>query len=93
MVKVINPLFSNSAQGKVGGLIYERGEYGPYVKGHVPQNKKPTTAQLQQNYYFGVVADAWRLLSSEQKEVWNVKAYGSGMTGYNLYIKENIQHP
>lgn len=93
MVKVINPLFSNSAHGRVGGLVYQVGRSGQYVKGHVPQHKKPTIAQLQQNYFFGVAADAWRLLTDEQKQEWNVSAYGSGMSGYNLYIKKNIQHP
>lgn len=93
MAKLINPLFSNSAHGRLGGLIFEVGKFGQYVKAHVPQHRKPTAAQYQQNYFFGVVADAWRLLSPEEKQEWNVKAYGSGMSGYNLYIKKNIQHP
>jgi len=93
MVKVINPLFSNSARGRVGGLVFQTGTYGAYVRGHVPQHKKPSAAQLQQNYFFGVAADAWRMLTDEQKEEWIVKAYSTGMTGYNLFIKENIQHP
>jgi len=93
MVKLVNPLFSNSASGRLGGLIYQTGKYGQYAKGHVPQHKKPTAAQLQQNYFFGVAADAWRELTAEQKQEWIVKAYSTGMSGYNLYIKENIQHP
>lgn len=93
MVKLVNPLFSNSAAGKCGGLIYQTGKYGQYAKGHVPQHKKPTEAQLQQNFFFGEASDAWRILTPEQKQEWNIKAYGSGMSGYNLYIKENIQHP
>lgn len=93
MVKVINPLFSNSAAGRVGGLVYQSGTYGPYVKGHVPQHRKPTALQLQQNTFFGLAADAWRVLTDEQQQEWNVKAYGLGMSGYNLFIKKNIQHP
>jgi len=93
MVKLVNPLFSNSAKGKCGGLVYQTGRYGPYVRGHVPQHGKPTEKQLQQNFFFGVAADAWRILTDEQKQEWNVKAYGLGMSGYNLFIKKNIQHP
>ena len=93
MVKLINPLFSNSAHGRVGGLIYEVGLYGQYAKAHVPQHKKPTAAQLQQNYFFGVVSDSWRELSDVQKAEWNSRAVPFNITGYNLYIKENIQHP
>jgi len=93
MAKLINALFSNSAHGRFGGLVYELGRYGQYVKVHVPQHKKPTDAQLQQNYFFGVVVDAWRELTDEQKAEWSTKAAPLNMTGYNLYVKENIEHP
>ena len=93
MVKVINPLFSNSARGRVGGLIFQVGRSGQYVKGHVLQHGRPTEAQRQQNYFFGVAADSWRLLTDEQKQEWNVRAYGLHMSGFNLYIKKNIEHP
>ena len=93
MVKVINPLFCNEAHGRVGGLIYQTGPYGQFVKGHVPQHKKPTEAQLLQNYYFGVAADSWRDLTDEQKAEYNVRAVPFRISGFNLYIKENIQHP
>lgn len=93
MVKLINPLCSSSAAGRLGGLIYESGRYGPYVKAHTPQRGKPTEAQLQQNYFFGVACDEWRELTEEQKEEYNIRARTLKMTGFNLYIKENIQHP
>ncbi len=93
MVKCINPLFSNSARGRVGGLVYQTGKYGQICRTHIPQHGRPSTAQLQQNYFFGVASDAWRELTQEQKEVYNLRAKGLVMTGYNLYIQENIQHP
>lgn len=93
MVKVINPLFSNSAHGRLGGLVYQTSQQGQIVKGYVPQHRKPTEAQIQQNYFFGIVSDAWRELTPEQQEVWNLQAQGTKLSGYNLYIKENIQHP
>jgi len=93
MVKVINPLFSNSAHGRVNGLVYQTGPYGQFVRGHVPQHGKPTEKQLQQNYFFGQAADSWRELTDEQKAEYNTRAVNLHMTGFNLYIKENIQHP
>ncbi len=90
MAKVINPLFSNSARGRVGGLVFQTGIYGQFVRTHVPQRYKPTAAQLQQNYDFGVAADAWRLLSDEDKAILNIRAAVFNITGFNLYIKENI---
>lgn len=93
MVKVINPFFSVSCRGKFSGCVYQSGRWGQIVRTHVPQRYKPTALQLQQNYYFGVASDEWRDLTDEQREEYNRRAVGMKMTGYNLYIKENIQHP
>ena len=32
--------------------------------------------------------EAWRLLTSSQKQVYKVKSYGKPMTGYNVFMKE-----
>lgn len=93
MVKTINPLFSSSVSGKVGGLIFQTSQYGTRAITYTPQRKKPTEKQIQQNFYFGQVADNWRLEPQEVKTEYNNRAKGLKMTGFNLYIKENIQHP
>lgn len=93
MAKVIGPCFSITAQGKLGALIFETGPSGAYVKGHTPQRKKPTPAQIQQNTFFGTAADNWRELTPAQKAEYNERAGTLQMTGFNLYIKENIEHP
>jgi len=93
MVKLINPFFSVSCHGKFAGCVYQTGLYGQIVRAHVPQRKHPSEAQWLQNYYFGQAADAWRLLTDEQKAEYNSRASKLKMTGFNLYIKENIQHP
>ena len=93
MVKVINPLFSNEARGRCGGLVYQTGIYGQFCRTHVLQRYRPTDLQKQQNNFFGVAADQWRLLSDEQKAEYNFRARNLTMTGFNLYIKENIEHP
>ncbi|GAG94987.1 unnamed protein product, partial [marine sediment metagenome] len=91
--KLINALFSHSAHGRVGGIVYQTGPGGQYARTHVPQRYKPSTAQRQQNYFFGVAADAWRSLSDEEKAELNTRASKINISGFNLYIKENIQHP
>ena len=93
MVKIINPFFSVSCHGKFAGCVYQSSPNGQIVRTHVPQRKKPSEAQRQQNYFFGTAADAWRLLTDEQKAEYNSRASKLKMTGFNLYIKENIQHP
>jgi len=93
MVKVINPLFSQSAHGKIGGMIYQSGRYGQIVRANVPQRFKPSAAQRQQNYFFGVAADNWRLLTPEEQADWNRKAIPFQMSGFNYFIKKTIEHP
>jgi len=93
MVKLINPLFSNSAHGKMGGIVYQCNRWGQIARVHVPQRYKPSEKQYQQNFFFGVAADNWRDLTDEQKAELNTRAVPLQMTGFNLYIKENIQHP
>lgn len=90
MVRVSAPLGSMQARGKMGCLIYEVGRYGQYCKMYTPQRKRPSEAQKEQNYKFGTAADKWRILSDEEKEEWTKRAVGLKMTGFNLFIKENI---
>lgn len=90
MAKLINPLGSISAHGRFGGVIFQTGPWGQIVKGHVPQRYRPTEEQYYRNFLFGRCADEWRVLSDQEKEEWNIKARGKKMTGFNLYMKENI---
>jgi len=90
MVQLINPLFSNTASGRLGGLVYSGNQYGQYVKAYTPQHRKPTGLQLKYNFCFGICADKWRLLTTEQKQDYIDRAKGQQMTGFNLWIKENL---
>lgn len=90
MAKCINPLFSLSAHGKFGGLIYQGGMYGPIAAVFTPQRHKPTEEQIKLNYAFGVTADNWRSLTDEEKEVYNENARGQKMSGFNLYMKTHF---
>ena len=90
MAKLWGPLFSLSAHGKLGALIYECGRYGQYVKGLTPQRYKPSEAQLVLNVTFGITAENWHALTDQQKETYNVNARGTKMTGFNLYIKQHF---
>ena len=90
MAKLIGPLFSNHAHGKMAGLIYQTGNYGQTVHVHTPQRKHPSAKQVEQNFFFGVASDEWRVLSDHEKLEWDIRAEGMKMSGYNLYIKKNV---
>ena len=77
----------------MGGIVYQGGPYGATCRTHTLQRYKPTALQIQQNYFFGIAADNWRILTQEEKDVYIERAKGMYMSGYNLFIKETIQHP
>jgi len=90
MVKVLGPLFSNSAKGKYGAMVFQSSPNGNIVRCHVPQKKKPSKKQLFQNYLFGSTADKWRSLSDEDKQHYEYLAKGKKMTGFNYYLKHQM---
>ena len=49
-----------------------------------------TEAQDKIRSEFKRVKDEWNALSEAEKEGWRVKSVGSGLTGYQYYIKQNF---
>lgn len=49
-----------------------------------------TTKQDEVRNSFKQVKDEWNALTEAEQEGWRVKAGGSGLTGYQYYIKQNI---
>lgn len=72
MSKVIGPLLSLDAKGRLGGSIY----YSRYLGGvKVNRNYKKkdaqSEAQLVQRQYFSIARDYWSSLSPAEKQLWN----------------------
>ena len=89
MPKVTGPLFSLEAVGKLGNAItYQRRPGGPAVVVQ-PDPKQPRTAgQVAQRNLMANVAEMWRGLSQGERDGYNDRANGRGMSGYNLFAKE-----
>jgi len=66
------------------GIAYYRSTY------FVPRNPR-TEAQQSWRQVFQEGAQQWQLLSDEQKKVWNEKAIGKNLYGYNLFMEEYLQ--
>ena len=66
----------------------ERGkQYIQKEEFHIPAN--PQTVDQQANRSkFALAIAGWQGLTSEQKSVYNQRAVGKKMSGYNLYIRE-----
>lgn len=64
-----------------GGTICKR---IAYMQPHNPQSEGQTIQRAK--YTAGYTA--WKALSDEEKTVLNKRAFGTRMSGYNLYMKE-----
>lgn len=88
MAKVIGPLMSMDARGKLADSLVFMGWRG--VK-DVRMWKKPsnpkTAAQLEIRGYFAQAATAYKSLSPADKSAWGRVASGLALSGYNAFIK------
>jgi len=66
------------------------------VKGHqvnvkerfyIPHNPQTEAQQANRNKFKDAIS-AWYALTDEEKEVYNERAKGKNMTGYNIFVKE-----
>ena len=56
---------------------------------YVPKNPRTGPQQTNRQKLANGVA-AWQALTSEQKNTYNKKAIGKGMSGYNLFLREYL---
>jgi len=90
MTKVLSPLFSLSAHGRIDqALIFERSRNGHYVKPYNFPRKPPTAAQLAHRETFAALAAAWTAASDEHKNSWTPLATAREITNYDAYTLVN----
>ena len=58
----------------------------PYM---IPYNRRTEAQQAQRQKYADGVA-AWKVLTQEEKNQYNIKAKGKHMSGYNLFLREYL---
>lgn len=101
MAKVINPLLSIEARGRMAGLVYNTWHGISYVKAHSGPNQPNTAAQLAARARLVTIGAAWRGLTQVQRDAWGVYADAHPesdwtgnplrLTGQNWYIRCNVQ--
>lgn len=101
MAKVMNPLNSTEARGKVGGLIYNRNAGGNYVKAFASPTQPRTTNQLRIRAYMQIQTRAWQSLGASDRTSWNdwasnhpiIDWTGNSvvMSGFNAYCAMNVR--
>lgn len=101
MAKVINPLLSVEARGRMSGLVYNTWHGISYVKAHSGPNQPNTAAQLNARARLTTIGAEWRSLTQANRDAWSVyadahpEADWTGnplrLTGQNWYLRCNIQ--
>ena len=84
---ILTPYGDPNAHGTLGKtLIFQRRRGGVFVKPYkIPKDPK-TSGQLAQRQLFVDASKAWFAISSQSRNFYNLKAYGTPQTGYNLFI-------
>lgn len=90
MAKILGPLHSISAAGSFGPrLTFSNRKSGQQCRIQKAQVYTPNTAQQTAREAYATAYAGWNALSEEEKQEYKDRAK-STMTGYNLYMKENI---
>lgn len=90
-MKVTGPLMSMNASGKIGGrLVFSQRASGQMARFQRAQKDVQTVARTTQRALYTSAVNGWLALSDNDRELWRLRALNMHMTGYNLYIKENI---
>lgn len=96
MAKITGPLYSVDAQGNWGKgvLQFRRGlktthAYRPAPPGRI--NQAPATpAQARSRQAYGLAKERWTLLSLSEQAEWNAIAEPHRMSGWNLFVQNEI---
>lgn len=86
MAKVVTPLMSFGARGRVAGIInYQRWKGRQYAKQHVDGRDPRTAPQVLSRDTFAVADATWTSSIDLFRDPWNLAAAGRVRSGYNLW--------
>lgn len=101
MAKVINPLLSVEARGRMAGLVYNTWHGISYVKAHSGPNQPNSAKQLAARSRLTTVGALWRGLTQANRDAWGVYADAHPesdwtgnplrLTGQNWFVRCTVQ--
>lgn len=95
MTRVTGPLFSLTASGTLGDVItYSTWKGLPYVRSRVIPANPQTDAQVSIRDTLTAGVSSWRddaSVPETSRTSWEFYASGTGMSGFNRYIKQFIE--
>ena len=95
MTRVTGPMFSLTASGTIGDVItYSNWKGLAYVRSRVDPANPQTASQVSIRTTLSGAVSAYRNVASvplASKTSWDFYASGSGMSGFNRYVKKFIE--
>jgi len=101
MAKVLAPLGSTEARGKIGGLVYNTWRGICYVKPKKTPTNKRSSLQLLARTRASLLSIAWQGLTADERLSWDTYAFnhkltdGMGvskrLTGHNWFLRCNLE--
>ena len=92
MAKVTGPLFSIDASGKFAdSLVFSKWKGLNIVRQYSKPSQNTTAKQEAVKKAFSAATAMYQRLSGEDKDAWNVRASGTPMSGYNLFVKKVME--
>lgn len=90
MAKVIGPLSSFDARGKVGPLVFAVWRGISYVRQHfIPANPQ-TTEQTNMRLALTLMVAEWQAQLGPEMLLWDAAAKGQPYSGFNLFMKNGL---
>lgn len=87
MAKIIGPLHSFEASGKVASMVFGAWRGIQWVRGHfIPANPQ-TQGQINIRTALTISVATWQAQTAGEKLLWDTAAKGQPYSGYNLFMK------
>lgn len=91
-MKITGPLHSDIAGGRFGKqLTFSNRKSGQQVRFQKKQKDIITADRIIQRYLFSDGISVWNSMSSIAKNIYNERAKGEAMTGYDIFMKEYLK--
>lgn len=88
MVKIIGPLLSREARGKIAErLVFSLRPSGQQVRFQRKQKDLSTELRISQREIYSEAVSAWNILPDLEKLEWKEQAKGFDLTGYNMFVQ------
>lgn len=91
MAKVTGPLFSMSASGTVGKAItFSTWKGIAYVREYFIPSNPQSTQQTNVRLAMAILVAYWQVFGAPGQLIWNDFASGTGMSGFNQFVKRGL---